>query len=314
MAQMPRGEPRSVPDPVGDQYDEMLRQERMKSQRAESVLSDVQTGRSDWPFPFNGPNFHDESPGPNPVVTIGGQRYREVDNGKAGVLVDADDPVQAAQRREALDRVGMMTQSPLGGAAYGIASLFNAPSGVRDGALAGGAAADAMIQSLAPFGPVARGRIAGPPQQAPVRPLNQDPIRYADLNSEGQAMGASARITRSMLGTGTKAPERLTPPGWQGKPKRRNEARGHLLANQLGGEGIPKNIVTQTHYGSNTPQMRDFETEIAKRVRRGEVVDYSSVPLYGGNLLPPSAILVTATGSRSPPAARLFLNPAGQSK
>ena len=39
MAQMPRGEPRSVPDPAGEQYDEMIRQERLKRQRAEAVAA-----------------------------------------------------------------------------------------------------------------------------------------------------------------------------------------------------------------------------------------------------------------------------------
>jgi hypothetical protein len=36
MAQMPKGEPRSAPDPVGEQYDEMIRQKKLKEQRAEA--------------------------------------------------------------------------------------------------------------------------------------------------------------------------------------------------------------------------------------------------------------------------------------
>jgi len=315
MAQMPRGEPRSVPDPVGDQYDEMLRQQRMKSQRAESALNDAATGRDAWPFPFYGLNLRDEPPGPNPVVTIGGQRYKEVDNGKAGVLVSADDPVQTAQRREALDRVGMMMQSPLAGAAYGFATLANAPSDVRDGAMAGGAAADSVLQGLAPFGPPARGKIPAPLRQAQAQIWEQDPIRFRELNAQGQAMGAFARIGEPMLGTGTEAARRLTPPGWQGDAEKFNEARGHLLGNQLGGKGnIPKNIVTQTQNGSNTPQMRDFENGIARRVRAGEVIDYSAAPLYSSGVLPPSSILLTATGSRGLPAARLIPNPAGRKR
>ena len=39
MAQMPRGEPRSVPDPAGDQYDEMIRRERLKRQRTEAAAT-----------------------------------------------------------------------------------------------------------------------------------------------------------------------------------------------------------------------------------------------------------------------------------
>lgn len=39
MALMPRGEPRSVPDPEGDLYDEMIRQEREKRRRAEAAAA-----------------------------------------------------------------------------------------------------------------------------------------------------------------------------------------------------------------------------------------------------------------------------------
>ena len=39
MALMPRGEPRSVPDPEGELYDEMIRQEREKRRRAEAAAA-----------------------------------------------------------------------------------------------------------------------------------------------------------------------------------------------------------------------------------------------------------------------------------
>lgn len=73
-----------------------------------------------------------------------------------------------------------------------------------------------------------------------------------------------------------------------------------------------RNIVTQTQNGSNTPQMRGFENAVAGRVRAGEVVEYFSKPVYGQKALPPSAILLTAYGSRGAPAARLIPNPAGR--
>lgn len=44
MARMPRGEPRSVPDPDGERYDEMIRQERLKKKRAEAAAA--RPGRS----------------------------------------------------------------------------------------------------------------------------------------------------------------------------------------------------------------------------------------------------------------------------
>jgi len=75
-----------------------------------------------------------------------------------------------------------------------------------------------------------------------------------------------------------------------------------------------RNIVTLTHRGANTPQMQRFENGVARRLRAGEVVEYSSTPLYTDGALPPSAILLTAHGSRGMPAARLVLNPAGRRK
>jgi len=39
MAQMPRGEPRSVPDPAGERYDAMIRQERLKSAHADGAAT-----------------------------------------------------------------------------------------------------------------------------------------------------------------------------------------------------------------------------------------------------------------------------------
>jgi hypothetical protein len=75
-----------------------------------------------------------------------------------------------------------------------------------------------------------------------------------------------------------------------------------------------RNFVTQTQQGSNTPQMRDFEGGVARRVRAGEVVEYSAAPLYAPGVLPPSAILLTAHGSRGAPSAQLIPNPAGRRK
>lgn len=56
--------------------------------------------------------------------------------------------------------------------------------------------------------------------------------------------------------------------------------------------------------------MRDFENGVARRVKAGEVVEYSATPLYSPGVLPPSSVLVTALGSRGAPSARLIHNPA----
>jgi hypothetical protein len=119
-----------------------------------------------------------------------------------------------------------------------------------------------------------------------------------------------------MLGTGAAVNPRLRPPGWQGNGRHFNEARGHLLARSLGGAGglEGRNFVTLTQKGANTPQMRDFERNVAQRVRAGEVVEYSVTPLYDHGALPPSAVLTTAYGSRRAPSARLIRNPAGRRK
>jgi hypothetical protein len=128
-------------------------------------------------------------------------------------------------------------------------------------------------------------------------------------------MGFDATITKPMLGTGTKASRRLTPPGWQGHGGRYNEARAHLLAQSLGGAGglEMRNLVTLTQNGANSPHMRDFEQGVARRARAGEVMEYAGRTFYEDGVLPPSAILLTAHGSRGGvPSARLIRNPAGR--
>lgn len=57
-----------------------------------------------------------------------------------------------------------------------------------------------------------------------------------------------------------------------------------------------------------------FENDLARRVRAGEVIDYSVTPLYGDGALPPAAVLLTASGTRAQPVARVIQNPAGASR
>lgn len=90
-------------------------------------------------------------------------------------------------------------------------------------------------------------------------------------------------------------------------------ARGHLLANLLGGTGRDlRNLVALTQTPTNSPHMRDFEVAAAKRVRAGEVVEYAVTPFYADGILPPSAMLMTAHGTRQPSTARIVFNPAGR--
>jgi hypothetical protein len=315
---MPRGEPRSVPDQAGERYDEMMRQERLKRQRAEGVVA------KPAPSPFAGPispfaslDAVRQAPRPEPLVTIGGQTYRGVDNGRANVLVPLDDPLvspaERAEQRRGIERAFFMADHPLGSGAYDVATLANASPGARDGALVAGGVADAAMMGAAPRGAPVRGRPTVPRRPPDPPALGRPGIRPRELNADGDPTGVNATLTTPMLGAGTRANWRLTPPGWQGNGRKYNEARAHLLAKDLGGSGSDmRNIVTMTHNGANTPQMRDFEREVARRVRSGEVVEYSATPLYNRGGLPPSAILLTAPGSRDVPSPRMIQNPAGR--
>lgn len=171
---------------------------------------------------------------------------------------------------------------------------------MADAALLGVAARGASARSLPP-----------PFRGAPApEPVPRDDVRYGRVNANGQATGVNSTLTADMLGTGNRA--RGTPPGWQGDGRRYNEARGHLQGRRFGGLGNSPNVVTMTHIGTNTPQMRGFEDSVARRLRTGEVVEYFVTPLYGPGALPPSAILLAAYGSRGAPAARVIENPAGR--
>jgi DNA-entry nuclease len=102
-----------------------------------------------------------------------------------------------------------------------------------------------------------------------------------------------------MIGTGTKASQSIKPPGFEGGgPGSPGHARGHLLGKQLGGSGDdPRNLVTLFQNPVNSPVMRDFETSVRAAVENGEVVKYSSVPIYKGDNLIPSGVTMSATGS-----------------
>jgi hypothetical protein len=254
------------------------------------------------------------------TISIGGQTYREVDNGRANVLVPIDNPqvtpAELEERRRGLERVQFMAGNPLAAGSYGLASLFTASPQARDRALAAGAALDGATMAIAPWAAPARS-VATPPQGQLSSPSLQRPsVRLSEVSANEQATGVGATITKPMLGTGAKASRRLTPPGWQGDGNLYNEARAHLLAKSLGGPGglEKRNFVTLTNRGANSPQMSGFERDVAKRADAGEVVEFYAQPLYDDGVLPPSAVFLTALGSRGAPSARLIRNPAGQRK
>lgn len=314
MAEMAKGKPRSVPDPLAEPYDEMIRKDLA---RRDTKASPPAPTAASFPPVDSRLALLNRAARPNPYVTIGGQTYREVDNGRANVLVPVDDPsispaVRADQQR-AVARALFMADHPLGSAAYALATLANASPRARNGALMGGSAADAALLGVAPR-LVGTRRVPTPRQPGLAPPFIKQPdVRYGQPTSLGQATRVMATLTAPMLAFGTRADRRQTPPGWQGNGKSFNEARGHLLANQLGGSGRdPRNLVTLTQKPSNSPQMQSFEDGVRRRVRAGEMVEYSATPLYDPGVLPPSRVLLTAFDSRSGPSARIIENPAGK--
>jgi len=318
MAQMPRGEPRTVPDPAGDQYDEMLREEWQRRRRAEAaaakpqLLNDIDLKAA--LFPPAERRFDFDDPRQPRTGRIGGQTYREIDNGRANVLVPVAkaSPAELAERQRAVERHMFMTELPFAGIAYGVATMANASPQTRDRAMIAGGLANTAMLGAAPRAARIRGPAAGPQGKLGDPDLRRPDIRYREHNAREQPTGAESALTAPLLGRGTETNRRRNPPGWGGHGTRNNEARAHLLARRLGGSGKdPQNIVTLTHKGANTPQMSTFENRVARRVRAGEVVNYSVTPLYKGEPLQPHSILLTAHGSRSAlPSVGLIRNPA----
>jgi RHS repeat-associated protein len=126
-------------------------------------------------------------------------------------------------------------------------------------------------------------------------------IRYGRLDHLGRPTGVNAQLRPEMLHTGTAAGS-LRPPGWRGNGTDFNEARGHLLADRLGGPGTGTlayhNLVTQTQNPTNSPDQRDqVEQKIYDAVHRGETVQYNIKPVYEGSNPIPIRIEFTAFGN-----------------
>lgn len=124
----------------------------------------------------------------------------------------------------------------------------------------------------------------------------------------------SASITRDMLDTGTSANDAIEPSGWSGNGRLFNEARGHLLATRLGGDGgLEENLVTLTQDPVNSPIMRDdVEAPIYNAVAAGESVQFTARAVYetAGDVAP-SGLQIDAYGSQGFSLSRFIPNPAG---
>ncbi|MBI1178452.1 hypothetical protein GC207_13540 [bacterium] len=120
-------------------------------------------------------------------------------------------------------------------------------------------------------------------------------INYGALDSLGRPTGVSATITEDMLGTGTRASQSITPPGYVVDAEL---ARGHLLGRQLGGSGTDvRNLVTIYQNPANHPVMSGIEGQVRAAVQGGQVVDYSAFPVYEGANVVPRGITITGQGS-----------------
>lgn len=139
-------------------------------------------------------------------------------------------------------------------------------------------------------------------------------VHYLPLDADGRATGVNAVITRDMLDTGTPAAKSIHPSGWSGHGTDYNEARGHLLADRLGGSGdLEENLVTLTQDPTNTPIMRDeIEAKIYDAVHAGETVRYEVRAHYPGpGDVAPHKLTFHARGDKGFKLDRELHNPAG---
>ncbi|MET7452712.1 DNA/RNA non-specific endonuclease [Streptomyces sp. NPDC005574] len=116
-----------------------------------------------------------------------------------------------------------------------------------------------------------------------------------------------------MLRTGSEAGSTRTP-GWRGDGTAYNEARGHLLANLLSGPGkgplARHNLVTLTQNPVNTPVTKQIEARVFEAVNKGENVQYSVTPVYGGTNPVPLRLEISAYGNRGFSLNEVLENPA----
>ncbi|MFD3533750.1 DUF6531 domain-containing protein [Streptomyces sp. NPDC058664] len=142
-------------------------------------------------------------------------------------------------------------------------------------------------------------------------------IRYGRLDSLGRPTGVYACLRPEIIDAkkGTEA-GKLKPPGWRGDGTAFNEARGHLLADRLGGAGKGRlawhNLVTQTQTPTNSPDQRDqVEQVIFDQVTKNkEVVQYHIKPIYEGTNPIPIRLEFTAFGNKGFSFTHSLENPA----
>lgn len=250
-------------------------QEQSRSARDRALYDLLRGGVSPNPFPRPSvlSNLR-QQPGLNSVATIGGQRFRQVDDGRANVLIPAEPltpPAELAQQRATAERALFMANYPLAGLTFGVATAAGASPEARDRATAASGAVNAVMLGAVPLGARGRSSVLYPPRLPPLATKPRDPIRYEPANASGQAGGANATVVETMLRSGEKVNQRLAPPGWRGNGDLYEQDRSHLIARELGGTGRTTQEVVALDRRTNQKLMRPFETTVARRVGAGKL-------------------------------------------
>jgi len=133
-------------------------------------------------------------------------------------------------------------------------------------------------------------------------------VDYGSLDARKRPTGIHARLCGE-IPDGSEAAPWIYPPGWPFKNGKPNNpcvvpgkctfARGHLLANMLGGSGKERrNLVTLYQYPVNAPIMEGYEFQTKAAVEGGDDVDYQVSPIYCSSGGRPNAIYLQATGKK----------------
>jgi hypothetical protein len=135
-------------------------------------------------------------------------------------------------------------------------------------------------------------------------------VTYLPLDSEHRPTGFDA-VLSPPLTAGADADRRIRPPGFESGDL--NEARLHLLGNQLGGSGRDeRNLFWGEHVPTNTPHMSTIEAKVRAAVDGGQTVRYRGRLKYRDWDYPgPEQISLFATGSGGFMLDEVIINPCG---
>jgi len=133
------------------------------------------------------------------------------------------------------------------------------------------------------------------PSSSPNGHITYLPLERAPGTDECRATGAYGQLNRDDYRDFRLDPT-VTPPGYSDLPAGL-AARGHLIANVLGGTPSDLRNFVPLYKDANLLMYNSMEKPVRDRIKRGLSVDYIVTPEYGGpNPLVPSAVRITAVG------------------